>query len=456
MVAASRRTRWIVLAAAALFVVLRASHAVLAVTRDDMYGAHRPRIIFSPDTTVYLQAAKGALFSRQFLEGRGPFGYSLFLKLVASNLRAAVLVQTALSVAAWLYLADQVRRAFTSEAAATVGFLGVLSIGLAPAFMAWDTAVLTECLSIALVCVVIGLAVRLAVNATTATAVAFAVALAAAALVRDVNAFFALGAGLVAAVLLCIPRARAGQAARLVAVAIVCLTSAGLALGLSAASNRSFYATADSIVVHIGGQPDGVHWFIAHGMPNDGSLQLLRQNYALNQTQLFDDAPRLHAFHDWLMQHGSSTYYEYLATHPEWVLRQPLGQLNFLFAPYIDPIARFWGNEPDIVSRTIGHFGMPSLLIGGVWAALAALGVIILILRRRLSAKDRRIAWTTAVIGALVVPHALAVYHGDALEVSRHAVTLAAQARIVVWIATMLLFDHVLQWRRARTGSAEP
>ncbi|HEY3833477.1 MAG TPA: hypothetical protein VGO03_14360 [Acidimicrobiia bacterium] len=454
MVAASRRTRWIVLAATVLFVGLRATHAVLAVTRDDIYGSHRPRIIFSPDTTVYLKAAKGALLSRQFLEARGPFGYSLFLKLVGSNLRAAVLVQTALSIAAWVYLAEQVRRAFTSEVAAIVGFLGVLAIGLAPAFMAWDAAVLTECLSIALVCVVIALAVRLAVSATTATAVAFAIALALASVVRDVNAFFAAGVGVAAAVLLCVPRARAGQVKRLAAVAIVCLTSAAVALGLSGASNRSFYAVADSIVVHVGGQPDGVQWFIAHGMPNDGSLQLLRENYSLNQTQLFDDAPRLHAFHDWLMQHGSSTYYEYLATHPKWVLRQPLSQLTFLFAPYIDPIARFWGNEPDIVSQTIGHFGMPSLLVDGIWATLAALGLIVAIARRRLGAKDRRVAWTIVVIGALVVPHALAVYHGDALEVSRHAVTLAAQTRIAVWIATVLLLDRFVEWRRARTGGA--
>ena len=156
--------------------------------------------------------ARGALWSRQFLEGRGPFGYSLLLKLVASNLRAVVLVQAGLSVLAWVFLAAELRRTLRSEAAATIGFVGVLAVGLAPTFMIWDAAIMTESLSIALVCVVLALALRLAVTPTMGNAILFALALAAGAVTRDVNVYLAALVGLGALIALLVPRVRAALA----------------------------------------------------------------------------------------------------------------------------------------------------------------------------------------------------------------------------------------------------
>ena len=58
--------------------------------------------------------------------------------------------------------------------------------------------------------------------------------------------------------------------------------------------------------------------------------------------------------------------------------------------------------------------------------------------------------WVIVASGVLVLPHTLAVYHGDALEIARHAVTMVAQERLVVWIATVFVLDQWIHSRRDR------
>ena len=53
----------------------------------------------------------------------------------------------------------------------------------------------------------------------------------------------------------------------------------------------------------------------------------------------------------------------------------------------------------------------------------------------------------------LVVPQYLIVWHGDALEIDRHAISVAVELRIALWMITAMALDAVARARRPAAGA---
>ena len=121
------------------------------------------------------------------------------------------------------------------------------------------------------------------------------------------------------------------------------------------------------------------------------------------------------------------------------------------FTPNLEPIAIAQGMRPGPITRAIGGLGLPPFRITAAWAALASVGLAMALWfgdRAR-----RGLGCTILAIGCIVIPHALAAFHGDALELARHSLGAAVQARIFVWTATAFAIDaFVMRRRQSQVG----
>ena len=67
-----------------------------------------------------------------------------------------------------------------------------------------------------------------------------------------------------------------------------------------------------------------------------------------------------------------------------------------------------------------------------------------------LTAGARRVWLVPVVALAVQVPHALVVYHGDTLEVPRHAMLVAITSRLALLMLALMVLDRVLELRGGR------
>ena len=144
--------------------------------------------------------------------------------------------------------------------------------------------------------------------------------------------------------------------------------------------------------------------------------------------------------------------------HPSGVgLSQPFDDRDRLLAPTSPRIRAALSRR---ASRCLQHCrgdrqsGVPLLI--EVWIGLAALAAVAL--RRFASRPNRRLLLAIGVVAILVVPHYLLVWHGNALEVDRHSLTAAVQLRLVLWIVTaselQLVLDRIVVHQSRASNTA--
>ncbi|MDZ4824942.1 MAG: hypothetical protein SGJ13_00565 [Actinomycetota bacterium] len=413
--------------------------AVMAFVLDGVFG---PRVGFGPDSQIYMDAAREPVWSLDFLAARGPFLFLVLAKFCARNLRAIVLVQSVISVGAWVFLAASVRSVLRHRVMQVVGFTAILLVALAPPLLQWNVIVSTESLSVSVMVLLIGLALRLAAAPGRAV-VAFAVGLVAFVFVRDTNAVVALALGC-GAVVLAVTRPAWRRVGAVVAV--TGLAAAVLALALSNQSEppRWYYPLHETIALRLVGDDTAEPYFVEHGLPLDEDLVALGDNYYIVHTRL-DDGPEFAELRTWVRDDGRSTYTTFLVTHPWWTLREPLADYERFLVPDLDGYTLIWHLDPWPIYEVSAVAYPPWVPVVGVWVVLCVVAFGALVVRRAVAAP---ILVTVGLVLGLSVAGFYAAWHGDALEIDRHSLTAAVQLRIALWLVTLLAIDAVLSRSR--------
>jgi hypothetical protein len=159
--------------------------------------------------------------------------------------------------------------------------------------------------------------------------------------------------------------------------------------------------------------------------------------------------PAFAAYRAWLNSKGRSTYASFLLTHPASDISGPFADRQRLLRPAIRGYAHTYYVDGGPVFRVIGSIGMPSSQgLVEIWIVAALLAAIALARRRR----NRVLLVTVALSTLLLVVHYLVDWHGDALELDRHAIAAAVQLRVVLWIVTALVVDEIATRRSVRAG----
>jgi hypothetical protein len=412
------------------------------------------------DSLSYQASGANSLTSRALWAGYRPPVTPLLWK-VTGTLTSFVVVQTGISILAWTALAVVVGRLARRGWPQLVAGGLVLGFAVTTPIVQWDRSVLSESISLSLLALLFAAAIAWARRPTwPRSAAVMAVALVFAA-TRDtqiwVVAMLALALGGSAAW-------HAWRASRPAGtrdlqpdpgvVARVAWVAAALAVVVlltgwsSAAAHRTQQNLVNVFTVRVFPYVGRVDWFADHGMPDARALRAL----ARAAKGIDGDAPvvgvdlaapQFAALNRWLHDDGPSTYMEWLLTHPGYVLGEPLHRPERTFNNAEGHLAFY--AAPDRTDVSLANTLLYPAWFFAVAAAVAALAGAWATGRWRLH------EWQMIVLlGVLGLLHMLIAWHGDGMEVTRHAAIGNVQARLAVILALGLLLP------RAEEDAAQP
>jgi hypothetical protein len=167
--------------------------------------------------------------------------------------------------------------------------------------------------------------------------------------------------------------------------------------------------------------PDRVDWFAAHGMPQGhrfagpGALVPYRKEGQAPVVFVADEDPTLQRWLEWVERDGRRTFATWLATHPAYVLAEPLHDPERTFNNALGDRSFYAPADLREVSLVTDVL-VPSRAVAIVVAAAMGGWAV----RRGRWRSPPVLAGAAAVAPA--VPHAVVSWHSDGMEMARHLV----------------------------------
>jgi len=206
----------------------------------------------------------------------------------------------------------------------------------------------------------------------------------------------------------------------------------------------------DHLAARILPDPAATAFFANAGLPVSPELRQITGMVGYEYHDLLINSPAMQPVRDWVNLKGKTVYLQYLLSRPIQTLLEPIQQFNRLVngsnQVYLYP--RFLPlSIPERVTWITSLFYSHS-----IWM-LAGLFL--------LGASASWFYWTgplsrsplALVIFALLIsiyPMMFIIWHGEPLEIERHAVQIGIQIRLAGWLALPLLLDALLQWQAFR------
>ena len=432
MSAAARLRPWWPLALLALaYVALR------------VYGFAGVTTLAYRDSESYLAVAGQSLLSLDLWAGERSWTVPLLYKLLPDTDQARAVGQFVLSVACWLALALAAARCLRPRAYQAFAFAAVLAFSLSFPVIRWDRLILSESVSISLTVAVVAAWLELARRPRPSAVVAVLAVSLPWVFTRDSNGLLALLTALPALVWL----ARPGDTDRRWPALLTGGLIAIFALNVGATTTEQaqlrrnerpmLHVVGRRVLVNEGQQ----EFFERHGMPRPPPrvVRFRKQLAALGDAIPSD--PATDRFLVWVREHGRVTLARYLLTHPIATVR-PVYKfrkrlLGGVTEGYRSPDARHVLPEP-LASAVYPHRVASVVRWLALAGALAALVAVTIGAAR---------TWLVPLgVIALQVPHALLVYHGDTLEIPRHAILVAVSLRLGTLLLAVLAAGRVVEW----------
>lgn len=412
---------------------------VLALTslRLLLVLAYRPNVF--PDTADYLQQANHWPWDRLVLAGARPPGTAWFLTAVGRDPQAAVVAQTLIAGLAWSALILVACSTIRDQRVRLVAGLLLGLVSLSANLLVWDTAVLSDSLSLSMVLLFVSATMLAAHRGLSRPAGAAIVAsAAAAAAMRDTNAIML---GLVGLALCLSLRFRLSRAWAGVALALVVLL--GLSLASAAIGDRSRAVASDELV-RVARHPDQVSFYADRGLPNAQlATRLVRADPSLGS---FRSDPRMTATNAWMVDHGMATKAAWVREHPGYALVQPFREPSAVTAKLHQAyVPHHWH---PVLPGPVESMLVPRderLVASSLALALAMLS---------LGWRRSPVRWVVLGMLGSVPLQLLVVWHGEAIEVPRHGLAVDLTLRIGVIMAAAIGTDSLFG-RGVRTHAPE-
>jgi len=366
-----------------------------------------------PDTQAYVRKASLPLLSwgnrvgplsglaSWWLQGRS-FTVPLFYKLAGNTPYESAIFQLCFSVVCWGLLALSVARTAKHGLIQSTGFLIILLFSLSDQIVMWDALLLSDSITISLLALFVACWLSLLAE-------------------------WQWGKGAL------------GSTRRYLSIGAVL---AGMFIANEISQNYSGRWVTPFVNVigqRILPDPERIGYFAERGMPVTPAVMRLSGQFAWSQDRLFYNDPELEELREWVRTRGKQTYIRFLLTHPVRTILEPLRDSDALMAPELKAY-RSSGFSPVLQG------GMSEVVYVDKWVPL--LWVVGLGLAVWLIVTDRNGAWKVLVVPMLLIglayPHALVAWHGDASEVSRHALQAGVQFRLGLWLTLLFVSDRLL------------
>ncbi len=309
-------------------------------------------------------------------------------------------------------------------------FAVVLAFSLSADITQWDSVVMSESLSLSFLALWLAAWLWLLDGWHPAAMAAVGVIGFLFVFSREVNAYLGLAAGAILIAFYLWKRQNKALVLGLALAAIFALNAP-----LSARGERWVFPLLNVIAQRILPSKEFTAFFESRGMPVNKTLKSLAGQWGNSQDSAFYNSDKLRDFQDWLYRDGRQTYYDFLFSHLGWSLAEPARNAGALLSPNV----RRFGpqNDPGVLPAWAEELVYPKAstpVWPYLWLGLAA-GTLAAVLAQRRSPGWLHPGWLVGAAAlALVYPHMALVYQGDVMEMARHAIGVAVQARIGVWL----------------------
>lgn len=386
-----------------------------------------------PDTAVFLGQSSLPLWSRRFWAGGRSFTVPLIYKTLKNNLQLISIVQFTFSVLSWGLLAIAVALTTDFYGFGLVIFAIILAFSLSQEIIMWDKQVLSESLSLSLLALFVASWFLLlsgwhwtGMTAVIVTGFLWAFS-------RDANAWVLL---LLAGLL--VPVGFIWHKGYLILAGM--FFGFFIASGISANKGQRWVSPFLNVLAQrILPNSQMVKWFEQRGMPVNPALTQMARKWAHSENWAFYEDPALQSFRDWLYTRGKSCYYRFLLSDIASLTQVPLRHIEILIA---EDLSNYYpkGFRP-ILKGIIAEVVFPNkhaLLLA--WLASVLIGLTSVI-----SIYQQNPLWLAPLFLILLAyPHVIIVWHGDAMEIPRHALMANIQLRLGVWITLLFAANFVL------------
>lgn len=394
-----------------------------------------PAIVWT-DSRTYVSVASEALLSGAFWIGQRPPAMPLLIKAFGTT-TGLLTAQAAFGAVAWGFLAWTVGRLVAPGWRRVVAVWVVLGFATTLPVTLWNRSVLSESLSMSMLALVFACLIWTARRVTWPRVAATAAACLCFATTRDAQVWTVAVIGGIVGIAALTRLGRNPRAALRAGVLAVCLLGvAGLAEAGSVASHRTTEDLADVFYVRVFPFPARVAWFAAHGMPERREVDALARASSARSgnaevVAFSSDDPAFAPLRRWLTTQGQWAYLLWLATHPWYVVSEPL----------VRPERAFNFARGDLTFYAATTDQMKSPLTVVMWppalelAIMGALALYLAVLSEAWRERPWRAVLALTGIGVLAM---LVAWHGDGQEVTRHTIEGFAEVRLGVWILIVL------------------
>ena len=424
------------------------------------------------DTQSYAAVAEQSLQTSEFWAGERSFTLPLIYRLLGVNRvtltleplkRAISGFQLLLAVASWTALAVITASALKNRWLGPFTFGAILGLGLSLDVSLWDRILLTESVATSLFVLMLALCLfgllRVGNLRWRRSGGRYVYLLGLGAIIilysfaRDTNAFFLAFCAVLMLAGLLLKSVRRRVALRpYVLVASLLLALFVVQNYTSNQGKRWEFPFFNVLHMRIGPDPAAREFFAARGMPADeATIDLLtkprRGFFAALETS--QEAQHLV---QWVERAGKVTYYRYLLSRPAASLMAPIDRARNL----ISPLSTEYRADDYSIPIWLGLFSQVffplPLAIVLPWLGVLIVAAIILGRIEGLGPE-----WAIpALLLITVYPMMFIVWHGDAIEVERHAFQISLQVRLAGWMMTAFLADAWLRRLGTRSALAPP
>ncbi len=409
------------------------------------------------DSRSYVQNADLPINSLAFWAGERPFTLPLLLKLLdvhyADGWSTQVMVrirsfQVWISIICWTMLALMVSIRIRQTWLKPAAFACILAFSLGLEIGLWDHLMLSESLSISSFAALVagwlgwqqlfdrktrGWVHGLYLTGLIILSVLYS-------FVRDSNLYFLLMAGIAFLFGVIFKKTEKFQKS-MTGMYILAILLIAIFQNLSiSVGNRWQVFIYDHLADRILVNAQAREFFVAHGLPISNTLMGIVDLYGYQYQDMIRNDPQLQPVKLWVDQYGKSTYLLYLMSDFDNAFIEPIRQVSALLdgssMPYQYPIypSHPYSNQILVISQAF-YFRSP---ISEWLAGIVLLGAsIIWIVKLRVNS-----IWLVLAILALsIYPMMFIVWHGDPLEIERHAIQIGIQFRLAAWIALIFIVD---------------
>jgi hypothetical protein len=399
------------------------------------------------DSWSYLYGAGLDLSDPAFFSERRPWAILLVYKILGNSQSAIDLFQLSLSTLAWLWLAWTFARSLRNQWIKLTGFVMTLGLSLTPTVQLWNHTVLSESLSISLLVLILAAFVRLSQGWKWRYLFGLILFFVLWMSFREANAYIAL---FVAAALLLMGFVR--RTFRVYWLLTFFIGGAFLVnYQFSSAYGLPRWALPMAEVITHRILPDQkyLEYFSENGMPVTPELMALSGKNANSDNYAIINTNELKKFSRWLFSDARNVYVKFLLTHPIYTITSPLVDIKALLG--YDYFEGFHiPNYAPALPKQVNNLFYP---VSWFWiylgVSLLAAGFILV---TNLRIKER-VYWIVLAFLLLALPQLYLIWHGDALDVERHAVVMNIQFHLgILWL--VIFYIDAVVTKTPRTAAS--